>query len=602
MRLENKIKQAAKVLSQNSANITLYSTRIYDKPLKTEAVASNGSFVGLRRGVMPLEIDPEIALEIYEKNKEKELLLHLRKSPEEKLRRALALIINDNASPVEAFKREDITALQEFKRFIFVAPYHAYGKTLRVLFQPQGVENISWFLLRNTEDVDSRVYNIHLTSREEYEKFISGSKIDLMGFSPLVMDEDLEIIGKSSILSPSSIKMLGGPAIRKIPPKILFDALNVDIICYGRGEEVCKQVAESMNKGFSLNDFKVVPNIALHIKGSTIKTENKKIKINGGVNHIEDIPLEQLDAVHRTSYSNKRAQLNMTNSHKIDHVGQKRLVVEYTDHCKGNCIFCNVPKSTRKKSLDSLFEEIKEKVKTGDYDSIHFIDNTFSTYPEEVTKISKWFIDEGLKSIPKACKLRASETTSEILEQLSKAGFTRIFYGIESFDNLVLEKLQKETTKEQNESAIEKTLGFGMIPGLNLILPTPYDNKKTIETTISRSLDYVREGATLNIVPHLYVDYSTPLFYKYPEMVVYKPIFFEGMKSPYQMPFEARFHPELKRVVSAANTQVSKRIEDIEEKNQNVSIHDYSLMFISALSRGLGLSLEHDAERLISVR
>ena len=138
MRLENKIKQAAKVLSQNSANITLYSTRIYDKPLKTEAVASNGSFVGLRRGVMPLEIDPEIALEIYEKNKEKELLLHLRKSPEEKLRRALALIINDNASPVEAFKREDITALQEFKRFIFVAPLSCVWKNIKSTFSTTG--------------------------------------------------------------------------------------------------------------------------------------------------------------------------------------------------------------------------------------------------------------------------------------------------------------------------------------------------------------------------------------------------------------------------------------------------------------------------------
>jgi radical SAM superfamily enzyme YgiQ (UPF0313 family) len=600
MSIEHNIKQAAQALSREKANVVLYSTTIFDEPVQSETIAEDGRIIGLRRGIMPVNIDAEIVHALYEQNAHSELLLPLRANDAADLESTLHAVIN-GTDTVSAFRQNGIGATRDFNRFVFIPPIAAYGKTLKVLLPHQGIENISWFLLRNTENTDSLVYNPNLTGFEEFEKFVSATKIDVFGFSPLVFDGDFKLIGRLSQLAPESLKIMGGPAVRHVPPDLLFEALYVDVICYGRGEETSAQISKRLRSGYSVRDLVTIPNIAINIDGKAFKTGTKRIETCSDNRYIDDIPIEEDDVVHRTHYIARRMGSNMTKSHLIDHVGEKRLVVEYSDYCKARCVFCNVPRNTKRKSLEELYQEISIQLSTGKYDSVHFIDNTFSTYPDAVGQIASWFVEQDLVSVPKACKLRIAETTHEMLAGLAQAGFTRIFYGIESFDDNVLARLKKGTTSWQNEDAIEETLRLGMIPGLNIILPTPYDTPATITRTIERALYYTEQGATLNIVPHLFVDHNTPLFYDEPSNVVYKEIFFEGMKSPYMMPVEARFPQEIEEVVRKVNPLVEQRLDQYEnDKHETVSIHCYSLMHLSALSNQLGLLGYRDRlERLI---
>ena len=589
MSIKHKVKLAAQVLSREKANIVLYSSNTFDKPGKSETAAEDGRIIGLRRGVMPVVIDPDVVQALYEHNAQSELLLPLRAHNVADLENILHTII-DGSDTVQAFRHNDIAATRDFNRFVFIPPFATYGKTLRVLLSHQGIENISWFLLRNTTNTDSLVYNPNLTSVENFEKFVSATKIDVFGFSPLVFDEDFRLIGLLSQLSPNSLKIMGGPAIRHIPPELLFKSLYVDVICYGRGEEVCTQISERLGRGFNLRDLVTIPNIAINIDSETFKTPTEMIGTYPDNRQIDDIPIEEDDVVHRTNYLARRMGSNMTKSHLIDHIGEKRLVVEYSDHCKAKCIFCNVTRNTRKKSLEELFIEITNRLVSEKYDSIHFIDNTFSTYQNDVAEIARWFVEQNLIFIPKACKLRVAETTPSILKGLSEAGFKRIFFGIESFDDNVLVHLQKGITSVQNENVIQETLKLNMIPGLNIILPTPYDTITSIKKTIERSLYFTEQGATLNIVPNIFVDYNTPLFYKEQSKVVFKEIYFNGMKSRYIMPFEARFSQEIEIIIRKVNTLVDEWISQYEfEKNQTVSIHCFSLMHLLALSYQLNL-------------
>ena len=135
---------------------------------------------------------------------------------------------------MDAFREVGIYARKDFIKFLFVSPYGAYGKTLRVILPAQGVEDISYFLLRGGDNIDSIVYNIHLGSREGYRSLLSHTGFDVIGFSPVVIDNDVELMVDASRLSPRSLKIMGGVIVRHAPVEELLRAFPVDVVAYGR--------------------------------------------------------------------------------------------------------------------------------------------------------------------------------------------------------------------------------------------------------------------------------------------------------------------------------------------------------------------------------
>jgi radical SAM superfamily enzyme YgiQ (UPF0313 family) len=75
------------------------------------------------------------------------------------------------------------------------------------------------------------------------------------------------------------------------------------------------------------------------------------------------------------------------------------------------------------------------------------------------------------------------------LHQMRAAGCSHLVYGLESFDQLILKKLGKGTTRENNIRAVEETLSCGIAPIPNFILGFPEESFESIRNTITGLID-----------------------------------------------------------------------------------------------------------------
>ncbi len=597
---ERELREASIILSLQDANIVFYRNVARFDPLPYETMDDNFQR-GFRRGVLLLSVPKDFTKALSDHLEGKEILFSFRNSVPMNVEEAFMEAFKSNSTLEEVFDEQGIPTRSEFLKFLFVGPYGAYG-TLRILTPNEGVENISWSLLRTTNNVDSIVYNANLGSIEGYKKLITDNKFDVIGFSPIVLEKDVDLMIEGAKLSPHSLKIAGGSGVQRIPPDIFLKTFPVDITVYGQGEEACRSLAEILSKDSSRNDFGSIPNIAFYNNGKIIVTEKVRLKsYESPKSQSDDIPFEVTDIYHRTNYIKRREELGVTSPQIIDHIGKRRLMITYSDHCKASCAFCGVPKNEQKKrNIEDIVSEMKEKLlQTKDYDSVHFFDNTFSTHRKDVLILCQRIIEEGLEIVPKACKFRADQVDKEMLDVFAKAGFTRIFYGIESFDDEVLEFMEKRTTAKQNIDALTMTLDAGIKPGINLILPSPADNKETVLKTIRTTLDFVKRGATLNLMPYMCAGFNTPITKKYPELIEYSEFFVEGMRNIYRRPYCVKLPAKMEELSKEGQKRLTERMTEIKNfTGLLVSINAYSLIYLAEVA---GLLSEPDLKREINV-
>ncbi|MDD5439168.1 MAG: RpiB/LacA/LacB family sugar-phosphate isomerase, partial [Candidatus Omnitrophica bacterium] len=314
--------------------------------------------------------------------------------------------------------------------------------------------------------------------------------------------------------------------------------------------------------------FQSVPNLVLYdgTQGGIIATAEKPFFSygeTGGFDYMEDVPFTVPDVTHNKCYRNYKSADPLPIPY--NRVGRNMLRIRVSDRCKGKCVFCVVP---RQKLVADSVGTVIDIIKThrGDIDSIHFEDPDLLNDRDYLVGLCNALIENGLDNLPKHCNAVANEVDPDILRLLAKAGFTLISYGIETFDDGILNKLDKGTTAGQNENAIRWTLEAGMKPGMNAILVSPWATKETILHDIDRYLYYIERGAHIGCGLYLRVNFESKRFFKkYPDLVEYREIYFPGMKSPLRYPWigkilddEAReFSPKVEELVRAYKKELS---------------------------------------------
>jgi len=172
-----------------------------------------------------------------------------------------------------------------------------------------------------------------------------------------------------------------------------------------------------------------------------------------------------------------------------------------TKGCKYNCKFCYLTKIPyTERDVNNVIEEIEECYYKYNVREIDFFEASLVANRKRTIKICKELIKRKL-NLEWSCRARVDEIDDELLKIMRKAGCRRIYYGIESGDQEILNKNSKGITLNQIKNAIRltkknkiKTLGFFMVGQVG-------DTKETVEKTIrfmkSLSLDYIQVGRTI---------------------------------------------------------------------------------------------------------
>ena len=167
-----------------------------------------------------------------------------------------------------------------------------------------------------------------------------------------------------------------------------------------------------------------------------------------------------------------------------------------TRGCPFRCEFCSnvvFGGSYRERSHQNIVDEIEVVLSLG-YDRISFADDVFTMKKNRVIEICREIIRRRLK-FNWECLGRVDALDYPTALEMKEAGCTRIFFGIESGSDEILELMNKKITIDEARRAVHAAHLAGIQVGAFFILCYPGDTDDTVLKTLkfatSLPLDYL---------------------------------------------------------------------------------------------------------------
>jgi anaerobic magnesium-protoporphyrin IX monomethyl ester cyclase len=284
---------------------------------------------------------------------------------------------------------------------------------------------------------DYSQYGIHYKESDVFGDFvrkIEKFRPDLIAVT-VVEDTFPFAIKLLESVSGFNIPVIAGGVQTILAPEMVLENNEIDMICYGEGEEALPELCNRMSSGLPVNDIR-----------------NIWIKYNGGIIKNPMRPLVNLNEIpYNDFFLFEESRLFRPMQGKIF----RMIPIEIDRGCPYQCTFCAAPslrdlykKETsgtyhRLKTIPRVIEELIHQVATYHAEYIYFNSETFLAMNDEKFQT---FAEEYLEKInlPFWCQSRV-ETISEFkIALLEKMGCDRLSIGIEhgneEFRRTVLKK------------------------------------------------------------------------------------------------------------------------------------------------------------------
>jgi radical SAM superfamily enzyme YgiQ (UPF0313 family) len=154
--------------------------------------------------------------------------------------------------------------------------------------------------------------------------------------------------------------------------------------------------------------------------------------------------------------------------------------------CPWPCVFCDIPifneGKWRSRSAPHVVDEFKHLQALG-YGAVYFVDDHFLLQPKRIEAICNGINDAGV-TIQWGCEGRVDSTAQHLFPAMAKAHCRTLMFGIESGSQRVLDRLKKDQTLEQVESAVNnaKRSGIEIVHGF-FVVGNPDETVEDIRAT-----------------------------------------------------------------------------------------------------------------------
>jgi anaerobic magnesium-protoporphyrin IX monomethyl ester cyclase len=183
--------------------------------------------------------------------------------------------------------------------------------------------------------------------------------------------------------------------------------------------------------------------------------------------------------------------------------------------CPWPCVFCDIPifneGKWRARSPQHVTEEFKHLQEHG-YGSVYFVDDHFLLQPKRIEAICKGVTDNGI-TIQWGCEGRVDSVAQHLFPAMAKAHCRTIMFGIESGSQKILDRLQKEQTLKEVETAVvnAKQAGIEIVHGF-FTVGNPDETVEDMEATFDLASRLPLDTFGFN---RLCVYRGTPLWQEY---------------------------------------------------------------------------------------
>jgi radical SAM superfamily enzyme YgiQ (UPF0313 family) len=300
----------------------------------------------------------------------------------------------------------------------------------------------------------------NLKIEEEIENFIklveNSYNVIGIGCHSIHLPFVIEICQKIKTLYPEKKIILGGIGPSCIAKEIIENFDFIDLVIKGEAEQTLPQL---FLKKFNL----------ANIEGVVYRNNGEVIE-----NPIKN-PILNLDELPSPDYSS------------LDFNRYKVITLISTRGCPYGCPFCSLHefwgKKVRFKSIENLIKEIillKEKYHQNTF---FFGDPTFVLDKQRVLRFCQILKSKGLK-VKWEALVRVDLMDEELMNNMSQAGCTTVFYGIESGSNRVLNKIKSGFNIKDALNIIEKSKKYFSIVEASFIWGFPFETFDDFMETI----------------------------------------------------------------------------------------------------------------------
>ncbi|HSX39325.1 MAG TPA: radical SAM protein [Candidatus Saccharimonadales bacterium] len=319
---------------------------------------------------------------------------------------------------------------------------------------------------------------------------------------------------------PNLITVLVGDHITYIP-KEAMDNCPVDYcITGGDYDFMLSDLADSITKGT------VLPGGVWGRKGDARVKLGELIKFEDSVNNgpeaywvsgplkqthnLDELPFVDRDLTHWEYYAYANGNYKYTPA---------TYMYSGKDCWWNRCTFCvwdhtiNAMGTYRRFTPERLFAEVKHVVDNYGVREIFDDAGTLFVGPA-LKKFCNLLIDSGYnKKVVYGCNMRLNALTQEYYDLMGKANFRFILYGMESGNQVTLDKLDKGLKVHQIEEGVRMAKKAGLEPHLTIMLGYPWETYEMAKNTIALSKRLFNKGYVDTMQATIVVPYpGTPLY------------------------------------------------------------------------------------------
>lgn len=265
---------------------------------------------------------------------------------------------------------------------------------------------------------------------------------------------------------PNCIFVLGGSHASFVPDEALNNDA-VDCVVMGEGEETLLELLQ----GFSFGDinglaYKIFSEGELSFIRNKPRTRKKAL---------DDLPMPAYDLIDIQSY-----RPIIGNFKRLP-----AMMLVTSRGCPWSCSFCRrtVGKMWTYRSAESLYNEFKYLSETYGVKDIAIMDDVFTVSKARVEEFCNLLITKPL-DIQWQCFARVDIVDKDMLMMMKKAGCWGIMYGVENFDQEILNSIQKGVEIEKVFNAMQWTKNAELESRVCMIVGNDGDTEEGINENI----------------------------------------------------------------------------------------------------------------------
>ena len=369
-------------------------------------------------------------------------------------------------------------------------------------FPPIGIMSLSSVLKRAGHECLMFDQANPETPDEHIIKEIRRQKPHLVGLSFLSTTSYpyAKVLARQIRAANGNVKLAFGGVFATLNTQLVkLQCPEVDFVCRGDGEQLILDLVDRLNDPDT-------------VTGVTWQERNGQLRHNPNRPLTRD--LDQWPFPDRESLP-----LDFVESMPLDVpavLSLKRFTTMQTSRgCPWPCVFCDIPifneGKWRSRSPGHVVAELRQ-LQTDGYGSVYFVDDHFLLQPKRIEAICAGLRDNG-STIEWGCEGRVDSACMQLFPAMAKAHCRTLMFGIESGSQKILDRLKKEQTLAQIETAVNNAKGAGIeiVHGF-FVVGNPNETEEDMRQTFRFASKLRIDSFSFN---RLCVYRGTPLWQEY---------------------------------------------------------------------------------------